>query len=176
MTISNEKVVSLTYELRLNDSEGDVVETVNNDNPLTFVYGTGRLLPKFEENLSGLAVGDDFSFTLKSDEAYGNIDDNAVVDVPLKAFEVDGKIDDNLLQVGNNIPMQDNAGNRLNGRVKNIGDELVTMDFNHPLAGETLHFNGKVADLRDATPDELEGNSCGCGSCGCSDEEKEGCC
>jgi FKBP-type peptidyl-prolyl cis-trans isomerase SlyD len=173
MVIDNNKVVSLTYELRVNDENGQVLETVNNDKPLTFLYGSGKLLPRFEENLSGLKAGDKFNFQLTSDEAYGSVDENAIVDVPIDSFVIDGKLDESLLTLGNTIPMQDGAGNRLNGVVKQVTDQAVTMDFNHPLAGENLYFNGSVSELRDATPEEIEGglNSCGSG-CGCGSGEK----
>jgi FKBP-type peptidyl-prolyl cis-trans isomerase SlyD len=121
-----------------------------------------------------------FQFELSSTEAYGEVDENAIVDVPKSAFMVNGAVDENLLQVGNTIPMQDTAGNRMNGRVTNLSDSSVTMDFNHPLAGQQLHFSGTVAELRQATQEEIEGtnNSCGCSGCGCSEEEKgaSGCC
>lgn len=176
MVIDNNKVVSLTYELRVNDENGQLLETVNEEKPLTFLYGSGRLLPKFEENLSGLKEGDAFNFRIKSDDAYGSVDENAIVDVPIASFAIDGQIDDSLLTLGNTIPMQDGDGNRLNGIVKEVTDQAVKMDFNHPLAGENLHFKGQIAELRDATTEEIEEgkHSCGCGSgCGCASGEKE---
>ena len=172
MEVKNEKVVSLTYQLRVNGKEGEIVETVTEENPLTFIYGVGNLLPKFEENLHGLKEGDDFDFMLTSEDAYGTLNDKAVVDVPLSAFMVDDKVDTEMLYLGNTIPMRDQDGNRLNGIVKNIGDEVVTMDFNHPLAGDDLFFTGKVSGIREATLDELEhGHVHSPGSCeGCNDE------
>ena len=174
MVIEKEKVVSLIYELRVDNASGDVIETVDQANPLTFVFGSGRLLPKFEENINGLQVGEDFQFQLTSLEAYGEIDENAIVNVPKNAFVVNGSIDENILKLGNTIPMQDTAGNRLNGIVKDISDENVTMDFNHPLAGKQLFFTGKVADLRQATEEEIAGlnSGCGCSGCGCDSGEK----
>lgn len=172
MQISNNKVVSLTYELRLDNEEGKIVEVVKDESPLTFLYGVGNLLPMFESNLNGLTAGDVFNFTLTSDEAYGNPTEDKIVQVPKEVFVVDGKIDDELLQVGNSIPMMDRDGNRLSGQVKTIDDDAVMMDFNHPLAGDTLHFNGKIVDIREATEEELEhghihaDGGCGCGSCG----------
>lgn len=60
-----------------------------------------------------------------------------------------------MLTVGNFVPMQDNEGNPLEGKIVEVNSEHVKMDFNHPLAGKTLHFTGKIVDLRDATEDEL---------------------
>lgn len=172
MTITNEKVVSLIYDLRLDSAQGDIVESVSDDNPLTFLFGSGNLLPKFEEYIDGLKVGDSFNFDLSASDAYGEVNDQAIVNVPVAAFQVDGSIDDSLLKIGNTIPMRDNAGNRLNGVVKEISDENVTMDFNHPLAGNHLYFNGKVTEIREATEEELSHGhvgGCGCGGGGCDD-------
>jgi FKBP-type peptidyl-prolyl cis-trans isomerase SlyD len=152
MNVDKNKVISLSYELKVN---GDTVETVGNDSPLTFLYGVGNLLPKFEENLDGLTINDGFDFDLISTEAYGPVQDEAIVDVPLKAFEVEGEIDSDLLKEGNQVPMLDQSGNRMNGKIVKFDKELVTMDFNHPLAGSDLHFNGKVVEIREATEDEI---------------------
>ncbi len=153
MIVEKDKVISLAYELKV---KGRTRETVKADNPLQFLFGAGNLLPKFEENLNGLKPNDNFSFELKSDEAYGSVNEEAIVEVPMKAFEVDGKIDQDLLKVGNHIPMLDQSGNRLNGLVVQIDTEFVTMDFNHPLAGDDLNFNGTIVEIREATSDELE--------------------
>ncbi len=176
MLVSDKKVVSLVYELRTNTKEGDVVEALTEDKPLVFLYGSGNLLPKFEENLSGLEQGDDFEFELKSEDAYGDIQANAIVDVPRNIFVVDGKEDPNLLKVGNMIPMLDREGNRLNGTVKEIGDETVKMDFNHPMAGMDLYFTGKITDVREANEAELQhGHVHASGGCDdCEDEDCEG--
>jgi len=152
MNVEKNKVISLSYELRVN---GETVETVGADSPLTFLYGAGNLLPKFEENLDGLKINDDFNFDLISHEAYGPLQDEAIVDVPLKAFEVDGEIDSDLLKEGNQVPMLDQSGNRMNGKIVKFDEELVTMDFNHPLAGSDLHFNGRIVEIREATEDEI---------------------
>ncbi|MFO7922248.1 MAG: peptidylprolyl isomerase [Bacteroidales bacterium] len=155
MIIEENKVVSLTYELRVNNEKGEVVEKVEKNAPLTFLFGRGNLLPDFEANIDGLKKGDPFSFKLEPEKAYGQVSEEAVVDLPKNIFEIDGKIDDNLLKVGNTIPMQDNSGNRLNGIVLDIGDETVKMDFNHPLAGDNLYFKGEVSAIRDATEEEV---------------------
>jgi FKBP-type peptidyl-prolyl cis-trans isomerase SlyD len=113
------------------------------------------MLEKFEENIKGLQQGDQFDFMIPSDEAYGQASDDAVVDLPLNVFEIEGEVDYDLLKVGNYIPMQDQQGNRLDGIVLEVGDEKVKMDFNHPLAGDDLFFQGEVLDVREATQDEI---------------------
>ena len=164
MKIESNKFVTLSYELRLNGAEGEIVEQTNEGNPLEFVFGTGKMLEMFENRLVGLKAGDSFQFELKADDAYGEVDPNAIVEIPKHIFEVGGKVEDGLLEVGNNIPMQDAHGNRLNGLVLEVGDERVKMDFNHPLAGDDLYFNGQVIEVREATEDELS-ESCGAGDC-----------
>jgi FKBP-type peptidyl-prolyl cis-trans isomerase SlyD len=181
MVIEKNKVVSLIYELRVDGSKGEVIESLNTDKPLTFLYGTGSLLPKFESNINGLKEGDAFNFDLKCDEAYGLATEEAVVEIPKHVFEVDGEFDNDMVKEGNAVPMMDGEGNRLNGVVVSVNAETVTMDFNHPLAGDDLHFNGKIVGIREATEEELqhghihEAAGCedgGCSGGGCGD----GCC
>ena len=173
MNISKNKVVSLSYELRLESKDGEIIETVNADRPLVFIYGTGGLLPEFERNIADMKTGDKFAFLLTSENAYGPAVDEALVEIPISAFMVDGEIDNDLLVEGNAIPMTDSDGNRLNGIVAEVKDNSVIMDFNHPLAGDDLFFTGSVVDVREATPEELKHghvhgdcSSGGCDGCG----------
>jgi FKBP-type peptidyl-prolyl cis-trans isomerase SlyD len=180
MIVAKDKVVSLTYELRLDNPKGNMVESLSNDSPLVFIFGTGNLLPKFEENIAGLKVGDRFDFNLNATDAYGEVNNEAVVNVPISAFSVNGSIDHEMLQIGNKIPMQDSSGNKLTGSVKEVTDEAVKMDFNHPLAGNHLYFNGEITDIREATEEEMMhghihshgGCGGGCESCG---DDHSGC-
>ena len=175
MKIEKNKVVSLSYTLTV---DGDVIETVNADKPMQFIFGSGYLLPKFEQNVAGKEVGDTFDFNLSPEEGYGEVDSSAIVELPKEIFMVDGKIEDGLLNIGNVLPMQDSDGNKLQGSVEEVKESVVVMNFNHPLAGATLNFKGKVETLRDAEAHEiLEGlygekkkhSSCdsgGCSGCG----------
>lgn len=182
MEITKERVVSITYELRQDTEKGQVVEQVTAEQPLTFMFGIGGMLPKFEENLAGLKIGDNFKFGLTSEDAYGPVVENAIVDVPIDVFKVDGKVDENVLKVGNSIPMMDNNGNRLQGTVTVIQETAVKMDFNHPMAGKDLFFSGEVTEVREATEQELNHGHVhqegGCGSEGCcgGDAEHKGNC
>ncbi|HLN52613.1 MAG TPA: peptidylprolyl isomerase [Lentimicrobium sp.] len=155
MTISQNKVVSLTYELRVDNNMGETVDSADASSPLMFIYGTGSMLPKFESNLKNLRVNDSFAFSLDPEDAYGQLIDEAIVDLPIEIFKIDGKIDEEMLVVGNYVPMQDNEGHPLEGKILEVNNEHVKMDFNHPLAGKTLHFTGKIVDLREATEDEI---------------------
>ncbi len=155
MEIGNNKVVSLTYELRENNAEGDLIQKVEKDEPFVYLFGVGSLLPEFENNLAGLKVGNSFNFTLSPENAYGGFDETAIIDLPKNIFEIDGVIEEGLLMVGNQITMQDNQGNPIDGIVMEVADNEVKMDFNHPLAGLELHFSGEILEVREATEEEI---------------------
>jgi len=156
MKIEKNKVVTLTYDLRTEGFESDIVESATLEHPLQFIYDNGMMLPAFEEQLTGKAQGDNFQFMLKPEDAYGLVVEENIIDIPKASFERDGKIEDGLLNIGNVISMQDNQGNRFDGVVKEIVGENVKMDFNHPMAGKNLFFIGKIVEVRDATPEELD--------------------
>lgn len=185
MGISKNKMVSLTYDLRIGGAEGELIEQATAERPLTFLYGAGMMLPKFEALLEGMEQGKTFEIELACADAYGELDENAVVDLPKSIFIVDGKFDDELISVGNTVPMMSSSGQRMNGVVLEVTEEIVKMDFNHPLAGEDLHFRGDILEVREASDEEIAatlsggcGSGCGCGSgdsgcgsgCGCDDE------
>jgi len=155
MKIGNQKVVSLTYELKLNDDKGEMVQKVDKDRPFVYLFGVGGLLPLFEKNLEGKMSGDVFSFGLTADEGYGPVNEDAVVPLDKSIFEVEGKIDEEMIKVGNIVPMQNDQGQPLNGTVIEITEDKVVMDFNHPLAGQNLHFSGEILEVRDASKEEL---------------------
>jgi len=155
MQISKNKVVSLSYILKQNDVEGELIEQTKDNDPLVFLYGVGQMLPKFEENLANLQVGDTFSFGIKSVDAYGEFDQDAIIDLDKSIFMIDGKIDNDLLKIGNVIPMRDDQGHMLQGVVESVSNDTVRMDFNHPMAGKNLHFTGKIIEVRDASAEEF---------------------
>ena len=120
-----------------------------------FIHGIGQTLPAFDDQLDGLSVGDTFSFTLSAEDGYGESSPNYVVEIPKNIFE-GPDVPDDILEIGATLPMQDQDGNPMDGVVLEIGDDTVTMDFNHPLAGEALGFSGTVLDIREATQEELD--------------------
>ncbi len=156
-TIAQNSVVTLTYDLSVTDENQQkvLVEQAEADEPMVFLFGHSGLPEEFEHQLDGKSPGDSFSFSLSPEQGYGDYDQQAVVEIPKQVFEIDGQIDDQMLQVGNYLPMADNEGNHMQAKVVEVGDEQVTMDFNHPLAGMVMHFEGKVQDVRPATPEEL---------------------
>ena len=146
----------MTYNLTEADENGALIQEVKKDKPFVFLYGSGFLLPKFEENILGLEPGTEYSFALSSESAYGPKRDDAMLELDKSIFEIDGKIDENILFVGNDIPMQNDEGQTIMGKVMEISADKVTMDFNHPLAGVDLFFKGAIINVRKATEEEIE--------------------
>lgn len=172
MTVSINKMVTLSYTLRSNNKEGEIIEQTSAETPLQFVFGLGSMLPMFESNLAGMTAGENFEMLLKASDAYGEIDENAIVELSKEIFVIDGVFDEERFTQGAQIPMQTSNGQRLNGTVIAIDDNNLTMDFNHPLAGMDLHFTGNIIDVRQATEEELAPMmGCGCGSGGCGSGE-----
>ena len=152
MKIEKNRVVALTYDLEV---DNEIIQSVKEDQPMEFIYGTGYLLPKFEAYILHKEAGDTYAFSLSPQDAYGVENPDAIVELPKEIFEINGKIEAGLLTVGNTIPMHDSEGNRLHGTIDEVREDTVVMDFNHPLAGAELHFSGKVVSVREATLEEL---------------------
>ena len=184
MKVENNKVVAVSYALEV---EGKIADQSAPGAPLEYIHGSGMLLPKFEAALEAKEPGDAFDFILSPEDGYGVYDPAYKIDLPKTAFAIDGKIHDELLVVGRTIPMLNQAGQVVQGVVAAVSESAVTMDFNHPMAGKTLHFTGRVESVRSATDKELtEGlhgeylpPEEGCGGChggNCHKEDGEGCC
>lgn len=147
MKIEKGKLVSLTYDLHLDGFEGELMESVNNENALVFIVGDGDLLESFEEKIMGLEIGDEFKFSLTMEEAYGDVEEDAFAEYPKDLLKPEEG--ETFPEIGDYIPMQDEEGNTFDGILAEIHDDYVIIDFNHPLAGEELFFTGKVIDIKD---------------------------
>ena len=152
MKVENNKVVAVSYALEV---EGKIADQSAPGAPLEYIHGTGMLLPKFEAALEQKEPGDPFDFVLSPEDGYGVYDPSYKIDLPKTAFAIDGKIHDELLVVGRTIPMLNQAGQVVQGTVAAVSENAVTMDFNHPMAGKTLHFTGRVESVRSASDKEL---------------------
>ena len=180
MRISKNKFVSAIYDLYVGEGdERELMESATEEQPLQFIFGMGAMLPAFEEEIKELESGSKFEFTLTAENAYGEHIEENVVDLPKNIFEVNGKFDDEYIVEGITLPMMDSNGQRMNGSVLEVKENVVVMDFNHPLAGETLHFSGKIIDVHEPTVEEIAainhamgGGGCGCG---CDDSDCGGC-
>ena len=171
MKVENSKMVAVNYTLTV---DGQVADKNPEGKPLEFVCGAGMLLPKFEGALMGKEPGDKVSFTLEPADGYGEVIAEAIVELPKTVFMMDGKIAEEILFVGSQIPMSTAEGQPMMGIVKEVKEESVVMDFNHPMAGKTLNFEVTVVEVRDVTPEDLASQGgCGCGDCGGSCGEHE---
>lgn len=161
MTISKDKMVSIEYTLK--NSTGEVIDSSQDAGPLDYIHGRGDLIAGLEAALEGKVAGDAFAVEIEAADAYGEKNPEAVFDVPKSQF--DGAD----IEVGMQFEASSPEGSHVVTVVK-ITDESVTVDANHPLAGEKLFFDIKVVEVREATAEELAGGGCGCG-CGCGDDD-----
>ena len=156
MTIQNNHVVELEYRLHLDNAEGELIEETQAGEPFTFLYGHEEVLEMLVQALSGLKVGDGFHVAIPCKHAYGDPEESAIATFSKELFEADGKIDEALLAEGELVPMRDDEGHEVDGFVVENTPEGVTLDFNHPLAGEDLYFEGRVLAIRPASDAELQ--------------------
>ncbi|WPO83340.1 peptidylprolyl isomerase [Chryseobacterium sp. JJR-5R] len=152
MTIENNHVVALRYILHTIEEDGSkiLVEETTAENPFTFLYGVGMMIPKFEQNILGLKAGDKAAFTIQSEEAYGEKQPDAIAQLPIDMFNESG-----IPPVGAVLPLSDNEGNNFQAFVVEVTPEAVVADLNHPMAGKTLDFEVEVLSTRPATEEEL---------------------
>lgn len=143
MQITKHKVAAINYTLR--DSQGNVLDSSEGGEPLYYLHGENNLIPGMEEGLEGKGVGDKFDLVVTPDKGYGERMDEMVQDVPRSAFGGQP------VEVG--MQFQTNEGQVF--QVVNVTPDTVTVDGNHPLAGEELSFNVEVVEVRNATAEEI---------------------
>lgn len=147
MTISHNKVVHMHYELK-NDN-GEIIDSSKGREPLAYIHGMGNIIPGLEKELNNKIKGDKINAVIAPEEAYGVKDDRKVFKVGKNQFQGEGSIVEGM-------QIQAEANGKMEvGTVEKIDNEEVTLNFNHPLAGETLHFDVEVMGVRDATEEEL---------------------
>ncbi len=184
--------MEIAYKIFIVNQDSDtMVYEFKEDKPDRFVFGhEPGMLESFTSHLEGLKAGDTFDFILSPIEAFGERNPNMVTELEKQLFVIDGEFDNDRVYVGAFVPMMTAEGMRIEGLVKDIKDDKVTIDFNHQLAGETIKYVGKVINVREATEEEKNpprhcggcgGGDCGgCGEDGCGDGEccdkKEGGC
>lgn len=166
------KFVAYVYKLYNADS-GEILFEVPEKAPDVMVYGvTQDIVPGLAEVLKGLAAGDKFEVTLPPAAAFGERSDDWIKEIDKNVFMTpEGKLVEELV-VGAELPMMTDRGFAIRGKVTDITDNKVVMDFNHPFAGMTVRYDGHVDEVRDATEDELNPPQ---GCCGCGDNCGDGC-
>lgn len=159
MIIEKNKVVSIVYELWIDDGDQEKVlfDKKDRNSPLLFFFGTGGLLQQFENNLEGKTIGDHFDFFLDYEHAYGDYEEEKVMYLPKSTFIPKGKfkVPAGMLKKGAIIPMKDKHGNTRRAEILSIELTRVQVDFNHKLAGYDLYFKGEILDIREATAEEI---------------------
>jgi len=148
MTIEQHTVVSLNYTLK--NSEGNVLDTSEGREPLVYLHGVGGLIPGLEEELTGKSKGDKLSTVVPPEKAYGERRDDL-----MKVVSKDGFQGDEEMMVGMQVQLQTEHGPAI-ATIASIEGNDVTLDLNHPLAGETLYFDVEIVDLREASQEEIE--------------------
>jgi FKBP-type peptidyl-prolyl cis-trans isomerase SlyD len=146
--VADDLVVSLDYTLRLDS--GQVVDSSTDREPLEFLQGHHQIIPGLEQALYGMGVGETKAVVVSPEEGYGQVNDAAYQEFPKDAFPPDVE-----LEAGMGMELVDGSGRPLLAFVSEIRSDSVLLDFNHPLAGETLHFDVEIANLRAATEEEL---------------------
>lgn len=161
MKVAANTVVGLTYELKVSKEADEIesapfsVEIRDTEDPFYFLFGASDLPKKFEELLMGKNQGDDFSFVVTVAEAYGEIDEDLIVNLPKSQFSDENGFNPEMLEEGNFLPLMDEDGYPMQAKIlKDLGEEIL-LDFNHPLVGFDLHFEGNVEEVREATPEEI---------------------
>jgi FKBP-type peptidyl-prolyl cis-trans isomerase SlyD len=149
LTVSDGLVVSMEYTLRLDDDD-EIVDTSADRAPLQFVQGEGQIVPGLEEELYGMSIGDEKDVVVAPAKGYGDADPEAFQVVPLDVFP-----SDMTLQPGMGLQLRDASGHAFEAYVADIRPDGVVLDFNHPLAGKTLRFNVRIANLREASEEEI---------------------
>ena len=180
-TIKPGKYIELAYEVyEVEKKEEALMMKFTEEHPDRFIFGLEKdVLPDFEKGLQGLKAGDTFDMTFAPEQAFGKHEQEYVMELDKAIFcNEEGEFDSKTVYVGNVIPMMTEDGYRVHGIVLDITDEKVSVDFNHPLAGKTVRYKGKVVTVRDAKAEDMQPqHSCGCG-CGhdsCGDGCGDGC-
>ncbi len=175
MDTTPNKYITVAYELYIEtDGEKELIEKAPTEHPFQFISDMGTTLDAFEAQIKPLARGDKFDFTLSVDEAYGPYEKERVVEVSKDTFKVNGHFDKERIYPGAVVPLMNADGERFNGTIAEVKDDIIVIDLNHPLAGKALNFVGEVTENREATKEEIQGmlnmlsgeGGCGCGCCG----------
>jgi FKBP-type peptidyl-prolyl cis-trans isomerase SlyD len=147
-SVQTDVVVSMEYTLRVED---EVVDSSEGQDPLEFLVGHGNIISGLEREMMGMKVGDSKDVVILPTDGYGEYDEEAFMNVPRGEFPKDMSVEE-----GMELTVKDDAGQARYARIETVDGDHVTLNFNHPLAGDELHFNVKVVGLREPTGEELE--------------------
>jgi FKBP-type peptidyl-prolyl cis-trans isomerase SlyD len=147
-TVQNDTVVSMEYTLHVDEEE---IDSSKGQDPLQFLVGHGNIISGLEREMIGMKVGESKEVIVPAAEGYGEFDEEAFMNVPRSAFPPDIPVEE-----GTELTVRDDTGQPRYARIDTVEDDTITLNFNHPLAGDELHFNVKVVGLREPSSEELE--------------------
>jgi FKBP-type peptidyl-prolyl cis-trans isomerase SlyD len=146
-SVEKDVVVSMEYTLQV---DGEEIDSSKGQEPLQFLVGHGNIISGLEREMMGMKVGESKDVVIQPADAYGEFDENAFMNVPRVEFPKDMPLEEGL-----ELSVRDDSGQSRYARVDAIEGDNVTLNFNHPLAGDELHFNVKVVGLREPSAEEL---------------------
>jgi len=147
-TVQNGLVVSMEYTLHVEEEE---IDSSKGQDPLQFLVGHGNIISGLEREMIGMKVGESKDVIIPPADGYGEFDEEAFMNVPRDAFPQDIPVEE-----GTELTVKDDTGQPRYARIETVDGDTVTLNFNHPLAGDELHFNVKVVGVREPSSDELE--------------------
>ena len=150
------KIIEMKYTLRKGGKTGEVMEVMDEQWPLKFLFGEGMMLPVFEEYLLTMSEGQQFEFSLAPEDAYGQHDLSQVIQLFRDDLELSDRHPYEDIDAGDYLQLTTTSGSGHAGKVMEKTDQYLVIDCNHALAGMTLHFEGQILFIREARHDELE--------------------
>ncbi len=146
--IGPDTFVTLAYTLC--DEDGDVLDSSAEDAPLSYLHGYGQIVPGLERAIEGMVRGDERSVIVPAEDGYGEYDAEAILEIDRTDFPATAEV-----SVGDQFLADSEDGETVPMTILEIKDDVCIVDTNHPLAGETLHYQVTVLDVRPATEREL---------------------
>lgn len=146
--VEDDIVVTMDYTLTI---DGEVIDTSAEDGPIQFIQGSGQIVAGLERALYGMRTGEKKELVVSPADGYGEEDPSAIADIPRSEFPPEIP-----LEPGVELQLTDKEGDELEAYIVSVSKDMVRLNFNHPLAGKPLYFAVQIADLRLATPEELD--------------------
>ena len=164
--------IAVAYKLyTIENGKEEFIEEATEQEPYRFLSGFEMVLPAFEEALVGKQDGENFEITIAKEDAYGDHDEEAVVELERDIFMIDGHFDNKRIFPGAVVPLMNEEGQRFQATIVDVTENHVKVDLNYPLAGKSLKFSGYIVENREATNEEIQSliaqmSGEGCGGCG----------
>lgn len=152
--IAPDSIVEIKYTLREGGEKAGILEVMDEHWPLKFYFGAGAMLPAFEQNLLGLSEGQSFEFTLRPEEAYGNLRPELIREINFAELPESESFPYREYEVGDRLVFDMGSSEEQLGTVSEVLTHSLLIDFNHALAGKDLHFSGQVLYIREPRADE----------------------